>query len=49
MTRTVTYVQGSAVSAESLKKIQVDVNKTGNAAVLFSLISYRAKNVTYGI
>lgn len=47
--RTVTYAQGNAGSAESLKKIVVDAKKSGSAAILASLITYIAKNVGYGI
>lgn len=47
--RTVTYVQGNSGSAESLKKIVVDVKKSGSAAILVSLMTYIAKNVSYGL
>ena len=46
--RTVSYVQGSDITAESLKKIVVDVKKVGSSTVLESLVTYIAKNVKYG-
>lgn len=49
VTRTVSYAYGSSSSDESVKKIQVDVKKSGSAVVLASLITYIAKNVSYGI
>lgn len=47
--RTVTYAQGNAGSAESLKKVVVDVSKSGNASALCTLVTYIAKNVNIGI
>jgi len=47
--RTVSYAQGNAASAESLKKITVEVTKSGSATVLLSLNSYMVKNVSYGL
>jgi prepilin-type N-terminal cleavage/methylation domain-containing protein len=47
--RTVAYVQGSAASAESLKSITVSVKKAGSATVLVSLVTYIAKNLSYGL
>jgi prepilin-type N-terminal cleavage/methylation domain-containing protein len=47
--RTVTYAQGSDVSAESLKKITVEVRKSGSAAVLANITTYIARNVSYGL
>ena len=49
LTRTVTYVQGNFWSAESLKLVTVSVTKAGSAAVLVTLKSYIAKNVTVGL
>jgi len=51
VTRTVTYAQGSASTAESLKKVVIDVKKSGSisATVLTSLVTYIAKNVGYGL
>ena len=46
--RTVSYVQGSDISSESLKKVIVDVKKAGSATVLASLSTYIAKNMSYG-
>jgi prepilin-type N-terminal cleavage/methylation domain-containing protein len=49
ITRTVTFVQGDATSAESLKKIVVEVNKQGDTKVLARMAMYSAKNVSFGI
>lgn len=49
VTRTVTYAQGGALTAESLKKIVVEVRPADGTDVLISLVTYLAKNVTYGI
>jgi len=46
---TVSFVQGNAGSAESLKKIQVDVKESGSAKVNASLTTYLAKGVDHGI
>lgn len=48
VTRTVTFVQGNAGSLESLKQIRVEVKNAGSSAVLFNLVTYLAKNVSYG-
>ena len=45
----VTYEYGDASSAESLKKIQIDVKRSGASSDLISLVTYLAKNVNYGI
>jgi type II secretory pathway pseudopilin PulG len=42
---TVLYTQGN----EELKQITVDVKKAGSATVLVSLVTYIAKNITYGL
>ena len=47
--RTMSYAQGDAFSLESVKRIQVDVQKTGSPAVLSSLVTHLVKNVNYGI
>jgi len=47
--RTISYVNGSSSSAESLKKISITVNKTGDNTVLASLVTYIARNVNYGL
>ena len=47
VTRTVTFMQGNAGSAESLKQVQVDVRATGSATILVSLVTYIAKNANY--
>lgn len=49
VTRTVTFVQGTDASAESLKKITVSVTRHDSATVLVNLITYIAKNVSYGL
>ena len=49
ITRTVSFVQGNGASAESLKLVQVDVNRSGSAAILFTLKTYIARNVIYGL
>jgi len=49
VTRTVTYAQGSAVTAESMKKITVNVMKSGSAQTIVSLMTYVARNVSYGL
>lgn len=49
VTRIVAYAQGDANSKESLKKITVEVKKTGDMNVLVSLVTYIAKNVSYGL
>ncbi len=49
LARTVTYVQGNGASAESLKKITVDVTKSNGTKVIAGLTTYLAKNVAYGI
>lgn len=46
VTRTVSFVPGSA---ESLKKIQVDVQESGSAKVNATLTMYLAKGVDHGI
>lgn len=49
VTRTVTYVQGDGASVESLKRIRVDVTKSGQTNVLVSVITYVAGNISYGL
>ena len=49
ITRTVSFVQGNGASAESLKLVQVDVNRSGSATILFTLKTYIAQNVAYGL
>lgn len=49
LTTTITYDQGTAGSAESLKKALIDVKKSNNPAIKMSLITYFAKNLTYGL
>ena len=47
--RTVIYAQGTAENPESLKEITVEVSKSGSTEVLTSLVTYIAKNVSYGL
>jgi len=47
--RAVSYVEGNDTSPESLKKITVSVVKSDNAQILAVLITYLAKNVSYGL
>jgi hypothetical protein len=49
LTRTVTYVQGDGTSAESLKKVIVEVREAGKTDVIARSATYLAKNVAYGI
>ncbi|MBI5415976.1 MAG: hypothetical protein HZA29_04090 [Candidatus Omnitrophica bacterium] len=46
VSKTIAYVQGDDASAESLKKITIDVTKGSQNRG--SLVTYRAKNVTFG-
>ena len=46
--RTVTFAQGSALTFESLKQVRVDVQKSGNPKILYTLFTYIANNVGYG-
>ncbi len=47
--RVVSFAQGNNASAESLKQIIVNVTKTGSATASFSLVTYIAKNIIYGL
>lgn len=47
--RTVIFVQGDASSAESLKHIRVEIKDADSSALMYSLETYIAKNVSYGI
>jgi prepilin-type N-terminal cleavage/methylation domain-containing protein len=49
VTRAITYVQGNDSSSESLKQVRVTVTKSGEAAVLVSLVTYIARNISYGL
>jgi prepilin-type N-terminal cleavage/methylation domain-containing protein len=49
LTRTFIYAYGTAMSAQSVKKILVSVTKHGSATELFSLVTYIAKNVNFGL
>lgn len=47
--RTVVYVFGNDAATESLKRITVTVSSVSPAAVVATLDTYIAKNVTYGL
>lgn len=49
VTRTVSYAFGDAASQESLKKITVEIFKSGSSEVLVKLVTYIAKNISYGL
>ena len=49
VTRTVSYAQGNGSTAESLKKIQVDVKKAGSSTVLVTFLTYIVRNIIYGV
>ena len=49
VTRTVSYAAGDAGSPESLKVIRVDVRKSGQSQILSTLVSCRARNISYGV
>ena len=47
--RVVSFDRGNSGSSESLKKITVNVTKTGSTDPLISLVTYIAKNIAYGL
>lgn len=47
--RTVNYAQGSGSAAESLKRVVVQVRKSGDPTILVSLVTYIARNVRFGL
>ena len=49
LSRTVTYAQGDAGTAESLKLVSISVTKAGSATVLVTLKTYISKNITLGL
>jgi prepilin-type N-terminal cleavage/methylation domain-containing protein len=49
VTRAVGYAQGSALTPQSLKQVTVSVTRHGSPTVLFSLVTYIANNVSYGL
>lgn len=49
VTRTVSFAQGTALTSESLKQIRITVTRHGSATVLVSLVTYIARNVSYGL
>jgi hypothetical protein len=47
LTRTVAFVNGTALTTESTVKVTEQVTKSGSAQVLLKLITYISKNVRY--
>ena len=47
LTRTVSFVNGTALTAESTVKVTVRMTKSGSAAELVKLVTYISKNVRY--
>jgi len=47
--RGVTYVFGNDTSAESLKQVTVEVRNNGSATDLIRLVTYIAKNISFGL
>jgi len=47
LTRTVTFVNGTALTTESTVKITAEVTASGSATVLAKLVTYITKNVRY--
>lgn len=48
--RTISYIAPStSSSAERLVKVLIEVKRTGSAAVILSLTTYRVRNVAYGL
>jgi prepilin-type N-terminal cleavage/methylation domain-containing protein len=47
LTRTVSFINGTALTAESTLKVLVQVTNSGSAAVLAQLVTFISKNVRY--
>lgn len=47
LTRTVSFINGTALTAESTVKVTVQVTKSGSATVLAQLATYISKNIRY--
>lgn len=47
LSRTVSFVNGSAPSAESTVKVTLQITKSGSAAILVKLVTYISKNIRY--
>lgn len=47
LTRTFSFVNGTALTTESTKKITVEVTKSGSTTVLVKLVTYISKNIRY--
>jgi Tfp pilus assembly protein PilV len=47
--RTVTYAQGSNTTAEALKRVEVAVRRSGTDNILFSLVTFIARNINYAL
>lgn len=48
LVRTVSYVFGSDATPESLKQVTVEVRKSGSSENLVKIITYIARNLTFG-
>jgi prepilin-type N-terminal cleavage/methylation domain-containing protein len=48
LARDVSFKEGSAISAEGLKEIRVEVMRTGEVDVIISMVTYIADNVSFG-
>ena len=46
--RAVDYVSGSDITPESLKEVTITVTRAGGGSVLATLVTYIARNVSYG-
>jgi prepilin-type N-terminal cleavage/methylation domain-containing protein len=47
--RTVSYISGTDLTAESLKQITIVVRPNGKSNNLVTYTTYRAKNITFGL
>jgi hypothetical protein len=47
--RTISYVFGTDLTAESLKQITIIVRPNGKSNTLVTYTAYRAKNITFGL
>jgi hypothetical protein len=47
--RTVTYAQGSDTTAEALKRVEVAARRSGADNILFSLVTFIARNINYAL
>jgi len=49
LTKAISYVYGGDATAESLKQVVITVTRSGSAVTLSRIVTYIAKNVTYGL